>query len=119
MPPDEINSRSVISRLEATILSMVTAIAPGGTLRWMSLDVERVRTSLNRLRAKNLDVVVRHFYEALFSQHPTAMPLFVRDPDVRVTMFKDTLVAIVDHLDDAPWLELTLKDLGRKHVEFH
>lgn len=33
-------------------------------------------------------------------------------------MLQEALVAVMDHLDDASWLEQTLGALGQKHIEY-
>lgn len=33
-------------------------------------------------------------------------------------MLQEALVSILDHLDDAAWLEETLTAMGRKHVDY-
>jgi hemoglobin-like flavoprotein len=33
-------------------------------------------------------------------------------------MLLEAIVAVVDHLQDMPWLDGTLRALGRKHVEY-
>jgi hemoglobin-like flavoprotein len=33
-------------------------------------------------------------------------------------MLRDALVAVMDHLEDAPWLQTELGALGRKHVDY-
>ena len=63
--------------------------------------------------------LTRRFYEILFSRFPEAKSLFVRNrPTQQEKMLADALTAIIDHLEDAPWLESTLLKLGARHAEY-
>ena len=75
---------------------------------------------------RNLDVVLdsapdlaARFYAKLFQHHPELSSLFVRRPlAVQERMLLEAIAAVVDHLDDAPWLDQTLRVLGAKHVDY-
>ncbi|HEX4422449.1 MAG TPA: globin domain-containing protein [Kofleriaceae bacterium] len=59
------------------------------------------------------------FYEILFERYPQAEPLFLRTSMARqAEMLNGALVAVLDHLEDAPWLTDTLGALGAKHVGY-
>jgi hemoglobin-like flavoprotein len=84
----------------------------------MSLNVELLRSSFALVleRAPN---VTHRFYDHLFERHPDLRPLFGKNSrGKQEEMLAQALVAVVDHLEDAPWLESTLKALGRKHVDY-
>ena len=81
----------------------------------MSLNVALLRSSFELVVGRQPRLTHR-FYEILFQRYPQAKALFVRhtaaDQEKRLT---DALVAVMDHLEDAPWLTSTLKGLGAKH----
>ena len=84
----------------------------------MALDAQLLRNSFNLavVRQPNLTHV---FYEQLFARYPAARPLFVRaDMDVQEQMLGEALVAVLDHLEDVPWLQSTLGGLGAKHAGY-
>jgi hemoglobin-like flavoprotein len=61
------------------------------------------------------------FYDELFSKYPQAQPLFSAGRNGRAKqeqMLTEALVAVMDHLEDAPWLTSTLKGLGAKHKDY-
>jgi hemoglobin-like flavoprotein len=75
---------------------------------------------------RNLDVVTERapdlttrFYGALFQRHPELSQLFGRrSTEAQGRMLLEAVVAVVDHLQDMPWLDATLRALGKKHVEY-
>lgn len=77
---------------------------------------ERIRSSFERIR-RTSPLVTSRFYGILFERHPHLRSLF-RDPESQAEMLMEMLVSIVDHLDDAPWLQTTLAGLGARHVEY-
>ncbi|MDD9939638.1 MAG: globin domain-containing protein [Myxococcales bacterium] len=84
----------------------------------MSLNVELLRDSFELVVGKNPDLTVR-FYEILFEKYPQAKPLFSRKGQKeQAKMLAEALTAVVEHLEDAPWLEQTLGAMGAKHVEY-
>ncbi len=84
----------------------------------MSLNVPLLRSSFE-LVVERQPQLTRRFYEILFQRYPQAKPLFHRrTPDAQEKMLNDALVAVMDRLDDAPWLTSTLKELGAKHVSY-
>ena len=84
----------------------------------MALDVDAVRTSFGLVIERQPDLT-RVFYQELFARHPEARALFSRQPmEVQERMLAETLIAALDHLDDADWLRTTLSELGRRHSEY-
>jgi hemoglobin-like flavoprotein len=84
----------------------------------MALEVDALRTSFGLAieRQANLTHV---FYERLFERHPQARALFTREPlDVQERMLGETLVAALDHLEDAEWLQVQLAALGARHAGY-
>ena len=84
----------------------------------MGLNVTMLRSSFELVigRAPNL---THRFYEILFANHPEAKPLFSRKAaEQQEKMLTSALVAVLDHLEDAPWLVEQLGALGKKHVEY-
>jgi hemoglobin-like flavoprotein len=84
----------------------------------MALNVELLRKSFDVVATANPRFVAR-FYEILFERYPRARPLFPATGMARQEeMLTGALVAVLDHLEDAPWLQSTLGALGAKHVEY-
>jgi hemoglobin-like flavoprotein len=81
----------------------------------MSLNVALLRSSFE-LVVERQPQLTHRFYEILFERYPRAKALFVRNtPAAQEKMLTDAIVAVMDHLEDAPWLTSTLKGLGAKH----
>ena len=81
----------------------------------MSLNVALLRSSFD-LVVERQPQLTHRFYEILFQRYPQAKALFVRHTlAAQEQMLTDALVAVMDHLEDAPWLTSTLKGLGAKH----
>jgi len=84
----------------------------------MGLNVSLLRESFDLVATANPAVVTR-FYEILFERYPQTRPMFPRDGMARqAQMLTSALVAVLDHLEDAPWLKDTLGALGAKHVGY-
>lgn len=84
----------------------------------MSLNVSLLRSSFDLVLERQPDLTPR-FYEILFSRYPQVRPLFGRrSQQEQAKMLQEALVAVVDHLEDATWLEDNLRAMGRKHVEY-
>lgn len=84
----------------------------------MALDVPLLRSSFELVVDRRPNLTER-FYEILFQRYPQAKALFVRNsPASQQKMLTDALVAVMAHLEDAPWLTTTLKHLGAKHVGY-
>jgi hemoglobin-like flavoprotein len=85
----------------------------------MALDIPTLRSSFELVVAREAQVMTR-FYQLLFERYPQTKPLFGarNTPEVQAKMLTEALVAVVDHLEDAPWLTETLGVLGAKHVGY-
>lgn len=83
----------------------------------MSLDAALLRGSFEPGR---YPLVVRRFYEILFERYPQARPVFgqLHTEAQQEEKLAVTLVAVVQHLEDADWLSLTLKPLGARHLDY-
>ena len=59
------------------------------------------------------------FYVNLFRLHPQTRDMFpLARRGQQENMLTQALVAVLDHLEDAPWLTTTLHQLGARHVEY-
>ena len=84
----------------------------------MPLNVNLLRQSFEEVASANPKFVSR-FYEILFERYPQSKPLFpVNGMARQEEMLTGALVAVLDHLEDAPWLTETLGALGAKHVGY-
>lgn len=84
----------------------------------MSLDIVALRESFELVVERAPDVVHR-FYEILFARYPVVIPMFSRNsPEKQEQMLTGALSAVLDHLEDAPWLERQLTAMGEKHVGY-
>ena len=85
----------------------------------MSLNVALLRQSFELVVDRAPDLTHR-FYEILFARHPEVRLLFGRNNTraIQEQMLTRALVAVMDHLEDAPWLAETLGALGDKHVAY-
>jgi DNA-binding winged helix-turn-helix (wHTH) protein/hemoglobin-like flavoprotein len=96
----------------ATALARRTA-DPGPTL-----DAPALCDSF-RLAVERMPALGDRFYEKLFTRHPAVALLFRRNtPRAQSAMFLSTLMSIVDHLEDAPWLAQHLAALGARHADY-
>jgi hemoglobin-like flavoprotein len=84
----------------------------------MALNVGLLRSSFELVATTNPAFVTR-FYEILFERYPQTRGLFSPSGAARqAEMLTGALVAVMDHLEDAPWLQSTLGALGEKHVGY-
>lgn len=84
----------------------------------MALDVALLRSSFDVVATANPKFVTR-FYEVLFERYPQTQPMFpAGNRERQAEMLTGALVAVLDHLEDAPWLQNTLGALGAKHVDY-
>lgn len=84
----------------------------------MALEVDALRTSFG-MAIERQPALTHVFYEDLFGRYPQARQLFSRQPlDVQERMLAETLVAALDHLEDADWLSVQLAALGAKHADY-
>lgn len=83
----------------------------------MALDADLLHSSLE-LATGEERVITERFYEILFDRYPQAQALFGRDRREQAAMLQESIVAVLDHLDDAGWLHDRLHSLGRRHVDY-
>ena len=84
----------------------------------MALNVGLLRESFELVATTNPKITTR-FYEILFERYPQTQAIFpVANRARQAEMLTVALVAVMDHLEDAPWLVQTLSALGAKHVEY-
>lgn len=83
----------------------------------MSLDPTILRASFELVIDRRPDLTLR-FYEILFERYPDLQRLFSRDRTAQSKMLAGAIAAVLDHLEDAPWLQQTLGALGAKHVGY-
>ena len=83
----------------------------------MSLNVDLLRSSFALVVEREPELSQR-FYETLFTRYPQARRLFGRDPESQAKMLTEALVAVMDHLENAPWLTSTLGELGVQHAGY-
>jgi hemoglobin-like flavoprotein len=83
----------------------------------MSLDASLLQHSLELVSGREARITER-FYDILFARYPQVRPLFGRDRREQAAMLQESIVAVLDHLDDARWLEARLHGLGRRHVDY-
>ena len=81
----------------------------------MGLNTELLRSSFNLVVEREPAITAR-FYGIFFDRYPQVVPMFSRNtPEKQQEMLTGALVAVLDHLEDAPWLASTLRTLGRRH----
>lgn len=84
----------------------------------MALNPALLRSSFELVISRNPLPTLR-FYEVLFSKYPQLQPMFSRNArETQAQMLAGALVAVLDHLENAPWLVETLGAMGAKHVEY-
>lgn len=77
-----------------------------------------LRTSFRVMVDQEPDLVAR-FYGILFSRYPQVRLLFGHNsPQRQQRMLYQALVAILDHLQDAVWLENVLRNYGAMHFRY-
>jgi len=81
----------------------------------MALNTELLRSSFALIVDREPALTAR-FYGIFFDRYPQVVPMFSRNtPEKQQEMLTGALVAVLDHLEDAPWLASTLRSLGRRH----
>ncbi len=84
----------------------------------MSLNVPLLRSSFELVVERQPQLTTR-FYEILFDRYPQVRPLFGRNSGTnQAEMLTQALVAVIEHLEDAPWLTQTLGAMGKKHIDY-
>jgi hemoglobin-like flavoprotein len=81
----------------------------------MALDVDALRTSFEVVVERSPDITHR-FYDVLFERYPQVRGMFGRNSrPAQEKMLTQALAAVIDHLEDGPWLAQTLGGMGKKH----
>jgi hemoglobin-like flavoprotein len=83
----------------------------------MTLDPAILRSSFELVIDRCPELTMR-FYEILFERYPQLQKLFSRDRTAQSKMLAGAIAAVLDHLEDAPWLQATLGTLGAKHTTY-
>ncbi|MBL4848952.1 MAG: iron-sulfur cluster repair di-iron protein [Planctomycetes bacterium] len=84
----------------------------------MSLNEKLLRESFHEAVERE-GLVTTRFYELLFERYPQVKPLFGRKSTAeQQKMLQETLLAVLDHLDEGEWLTETLGGMGRVHVSY-
>lgn len=84
----------------------------------MSLKVEVLRNSLEIVVERQPHFTPR-FYEILFARYPQVQPLFGKNSHQnQAKMLQESIVAVMDHVEDASWLAGTLGAMGAKHLSY-
>lgn len=82
------------------------------------MNVEILRTSFDIVDKRDPNFVAR-FYTKLLTRYPQLRNLFGATASQKQhAMLYQALVAILDHLDDASWLEDALKKYGARHASY-
>jgi len=81
----------------------------------MGLKVEMLRRSFERALELRPGVTGR-FYEILFARFPRARRLFGRPSAEEQLLLLLAVDAVIDLLEDAPWLSSTMRGLGGKYA---
>lgn len=82
------------------------------------LNAEVLRSSFELVVTRSPNLTTR-FYEIFFTRFPEVRPMFSPSRQAhQEKMLTGALVAVIDHVDDAPWLTSTLVGLGARHVGY-
>ncbi|HVK85414.1 MAG TPA: globin domain-containing protein [Kofleriaceae bacterium] len=83
----------------------------------MTLNPDLLRASFELVIDRRPDLTIR-FYEILFARYPELQPMFRNAREAQAKMLAGAIAAVLDHLEDAPWLEATLGALGACHTSY-
>ena len=84
----------------------------------MGLDPQLLRSTFDLALEKDPDLT-KSFYAVLFEQNPEVMPMFSESArQHQPAKLAAALRGVVTHLEDEAWLEHTLGELGRRHVDY-
>jgi hemoglobin-like flavoprotein len=84
----------------------------------MKLDPDLLRDSFDLVMSRSPELTLG-FYEILFARHPHLARLFPKNRlGIQEKMLAEAIAAVLDHLDDAAWLEDKLGALGHRHVGY-
>jgi hemoglobin-like flavoprotein len=85
---------------------------------FMGFDSKVLRESFAMLAARDPELTHR-FYDFLFARHPEVRFLFhTRPMAAQARLLRDALVALLEHVDDQPWVEAYLTPLGARHAVY-
>lgn len=81
-------------------------------------DASLIAESLGALAGRENEIV-EYFYPLFFERHPDVRGLFgEHSVNEREEMVRETLVSVLAHADDEPWLDGNLDAMGRSHAEY-
>jgi len=83
----------------------------------MTLAPAILRSSFELVVERRPDLTIR-FYEILFERYRALAPMFRTDRTAQAKMLAGAVSSVLDHLEDAPWLESTLGQMGAKRLEY-
>ncbi|MGC4049613.1 MAG: globin domain-containing protein [Paludibaculum sp.] len=83
----------------------------------MRQDAQMVRDSFALIREMSIPTAML-FYGRLFDLDPSLRELFHVDFKAQSTKLMDTLALVVDSVDRLDQLRPTLRELGRRHVDY-
>ena len=83
----------------------------------MSLNAALLRSSFDLVVDRRPDLTVR-FYEILFMKYPELAPMFKGNAQTQAKMLAGAISAVLDHLEDALWLQSALGELGARHAGY-
>jgi hemoglobin-like flavoprotein len=102
----------------AQAFSRAASLSAPRSARQLDVDSATIRESFELILERSPSMTHR-FYEILFERYPAAKRLFHRNAArVQERMLHDALSAVLDHLEDVPWLHETLFSLGARHVDY-
>jgi hemoglobin-like flavoprotein len=78
---------------------------------------EMIRKSFEVCIKRRMDFAVL-FYKDFFRRHPEIQPLFRGSTSKQEKMLTEFLISVVDKLDDEPWLNAIMYDLGVRHAGY-
>jgi len=81
-------------------------------------DAELLHESLGALSGHEAEIVERLF-DLFFERHPEVRELFGEHSiNEREEMVRETLVSVLAHAEDEPWIDDNLIAMGRSHAEY-
>lgn len=84
----------------------------------MPIDADLLRDNFELVLQRD-QVFPRRFYEILFARRPEVQALFTRNSaNAQHALLAQTLMAVLDHADDAAWLTEKLAPLGAQHAAY-
>lgn len=83
----------------------------------MALDPQILQSSFDLVLEREPQMTKR-FYQIFFSRYPQVRPMFGTDQSRQAEMLQGAIAAVLERLEDAPWLTSTLGAMGRKHIDY-